>query len=584
MVAAALVALAGFVLPSALADSASAATKRAKPITISLSTDKAVYKPGDSVKVNIQVNNLLKKDSKTASIVVFNLADSVSKATVKLSAKGAGTYTWQAPSQDFQGYLLTVTAVKVPAAIGIDVSSDWNAYPRYGFLSEFGKMTKADQAAIIDDLTRFHINALQFYDWQDAHNAPLPSNNGKVADTWNDIAGRPTALATVQNYISLAHAKGMKAMNYNLINGSYDPTQAPDVQPEWGLYTDIRHKFKDLYPLPNTWESNLYLQNPANTGWQDYLIQQEADVQDALPFDGWHVDQLGNRGLLYDYTGKSVSYVDGYASFLKAAKRDLDYDLVMNAVDGFAQKQILGSGAVKVAYTEAWDNGKTFAQLKAMIDNNYALSSGKLSSVLAAYMNYDKSKDSGATFNANSVLLADAFIFASGASHIELGEHMLANEYFPNKNVAMSPDLKAKLVAYYDFAVAYEKILTRTSADLTDTAMYISASSDFNEVPKAGTLFAFNKITGNHLVTQVVNLTGATSNEWRDNAGNFKAPKLQKNVLVTLHTDKVIKNAWIASPDGPSIAPVKVDFIQAGNTVKVNIPTMTFWTMAVLDF
>ena len=128
MVTAALIAVTDFALPSSLADSASAAAKRAKPITISLSTDKAVYKPGESVKVNIQVNNLLKKDSKTASIVVFNLADSVSKATVKLTAKGAGTYTWQAPSQDFQGYLLTVTAVKVPAAIGIDVSSDCLLY------------------------------------------------------------------------------------------------------------------------------------------------------------------------------------------------------------------------------------------------------------------------------------------------------------------------------------------------------------------------------------------------------------------------------------------------------------------------
>ena len=39
----------------------------------------------------------------------------------------------------------------------------------------------------------------------------------------------------------------------------------------------------------------IYFFNPANPGWQDYLIGQEAKVFAAYPFDGWHVDQVGDR-------------------------------------------------------------------------------------------------------------------------------------------------------------------------------------------------------------------------------------------------------------------------------------------------
>ena len=61
-------------------------------------------------------------------------------------------------------------------------------------------------------------------------------------------------------------------------------------------------------------------------------------------------------------------------------------------------------------------------------------------------MNYDLANNMG-TFNTPGVLLTNAVIFALGGSHLELGEHMLCKEYFPNSNLGMSSELQEAMVA-----------------------------------------------------------------------------------------------------------------------------------------
>src|SRR5690606_36339370 len=103
----------------------------------------------------------------------------------------------------------------------------------------------------------------------------------------------------------------------------------------------------------------------------------------------------------------------------------------LNAVDQFGQREILSSG-MDFAYSEVW-NRNQYADLAAVLQENATHSQGTVNSVLAAYMNY------GATdgnFNTPAVLLADAVIFAFGGAHLELGEHMLSSEYFPDASLA----------------------------------------------------------------------------------------------------------------------------------------------------
>src|SRR5690606_36450192 len=126
----------------------------------------------------------------------------------------------------------------------------------------------------------------------------------------------------------------------------------------------------------------------------------------------------------------------------------------LNAVDQYAQEKILET-PVDFAYTEVWSR-EQYQDLVQAILENYEASEGELNAVLAAYMNYEA--QSG-TFNTPAVLLADAVIFAFGGSHLELGEHMLSSEYFPNTKLSMEPGLKASVKEYYDFLTAYQNLL-----------------------------------------------------------------------------------------------------------------------------
>ena len=63
--------------------------------------------------------------------------------------------------------------------------------------------------SVITSLKRYHINGLQFYDWQYKHHKPLAGTPDKPDNNWTDIANRNTSLTTVKNYISAAHKAGM---------------------------------------------------------------------------------------------------------------------------------------------------------------------------------------------------------------------------------------------------------------------------------------------------------------------------------------------------------------------------------------
>ena len=175
------------------------------------------------------------------------------------------------------------------------------------------------------------------------------------------------------------------------------------------------------------------LTNPANTEWQQYLADRNEDVYASFDFDGYHIDQVGDRGTVYDYSGQAVNLPRGFNSFITAMKqRHPQKRLVMNAVASYGASQIAQTGQVDFLYNELWDSESRFEDLLTVRQANSAYSNNKLQTVFAAYMNYNKSSQKG-TFNTPGVLLTDATMFAIGGSNLELGDgHMLCHEYFPN--------------------------------------------------------------------------------------------------------------------------------------------------------
>ncbi|WP_274365946.1 glycoside hydrolase family 66 protein [Paenibacillus thermotolerans] len=553
-----------------------------KGIIENISTDKASYLPGKKVKFSLT----LKQPYRNLEIIVQyrHLEKLIDRRKLRASGDEA-VWEWMPPKDDFKGYMAEVfvseETIEDHANIAVDVSSDWSKFPRYGFLSDFSKMGQQRMENVIERLNRFHINGLQFYDWQYKHHDPIKLTDGEPAREWPDIAKRPVAYDTVKGYIGLAHAKNMRAMNYNLIFGAYEDAAEDGVKQEWGLFKGRNRSEQDKHPLPG-WASDIMLYNPDNPEWQQYLIEKEKRVFDLLPFDGWHVDQLGDRGTVLDADGKSVRLSQGYVSFLKAAKQSLDVDYVMNAVDQYGQGLLAALAPLDFLYSEVWSY-PTYEHLKDIIDQNNNLSRGRLNTVLAAYINYERSAKGIGTFNAPGVLFADAVIFASGGAHLELGEHMLSHEYFPIKNLSVPPQLDDQLIRYYDFLTAYQNIL-RDGLEESKLSVESPDGPEITGRAQQGKIWSFAKRKDGSEIVHFINFTDATSLEWRDNMGDQAEPKELHDVGVVFPSDEKVKGIMFASPDYYNGSAVELAFEQRNGQVYVTLPHLKYWDMMKIDY
>ena len=551
-----------------------------------ITTDKAAYAPGEKVNFQLTLHDSL--EDGTLIVRYLHLNELVEEREVSITGDTNVSWEWTAKEDDFTGYMVEVymkdkKEIIDHSNIAVDVSSDWAKFPRYGYLADFYELPEAEQKNVIDKLNRFHINGLQFYDWQYKHERPLKMENGEVAEIWPDIANREVSRKTIENYILLAHEKNMKAMNYNLLFGAYEDYEAEGVKKEWGIFRDPLLENQDKHPLPDNWASDIYLMNPGNEEWQQFIIDAEKEVFQHLDFDGWHVDQLGDRGALWDGEGNRLDLSTTYAPFMQKAKDELQVDLVLNAVGQYAQGYIATQAPVSFLYSELWDSHKTYGSLKDVIDQNNKLSDYNLNTVLAAYMNYDLSNSMG-EFNAPGVLLTNAVIFAAGGAHLELGENMLSKEYFPHKKLSITDELNEQLIHYYDFKVAYQNLLRDGAEEVTKSLKLNNDDMKISNRAERGAIWSYTKQKDNKDIIQFINLTDAASVDWRDNDGSQVEPSVKKDVKIETETTGKVKKVWIASPDFYSGSAVELDFKQKGETIEFTIPQIKYWNMVVVEY
>lgn len=499
------------------------------------------------------------------------------------------SWTWTPPSTDYRGYMVEVvtTTNELETIIGttaLDVSSDWTKFPRYGFLSQFGTMTDTQITTTLNNLKDYHINSLQFYDWGNKHHSPLKMNGSSPADTWLDISGRTMAFKTVKNYIDKAHSVNIASMSYNLLYGAWNDYSSDGVSNQWFLYNDQNHNTINKHDLPDSWQSDILITNPRNTAWQTYIFDKTNLIYNNLNFDGWHLDQLGDRGKVYDYNGNLIPLNESFTPFLQNLKLKFpNKKNMLNAVAQYGQSNIL-SAPVDVAYTEIWDSRDGYKDLAEIIQENNTLSGNKLNTVLAAYMDYDKANSPG-FFNTPGVLLTDAVIFAFGGSHLELGEHMLAKEYFPNNNLQIDGELKKSLVEYYDFLVGYQNIL-RDGGNF-NTPILFSGDGKVNLKswpPAYSNIAVVGKKVENKQIIHLINFSNANSLNWRDTNGEQAKPSIKTNFILNLQNNQTVTKVWYASPDLNGGASKELSFSQVGGNLVFKIPSLHYWGMVVVEY
>lgn len=545
-----------------------------------LTTDKACYQPGQTVQFSLK-----DKPSGNLKVRYSHLGKIISEESLS-----SASWNWTPPADDYKGYMADIYETvggteKIHHSIAIDVSSDWAKFPRYGFLSSYGNLSESNINNNINNLNRYHINGIQFYDWMYDHHRPLAGTADDPATEWPDLMGRTNYLSTVKGYVDAIHAKGMKAMFYNLAFGALSNAASDGVKEEWYIFRDRNHSEKDNHHLDPPFRSSIYLTNPGNTEWQNYIAGRHKDVYSVFGFDGFHIDQLGNRGDVYDYEGNKVNLENSYSPFIAAMKRaSSDKRLVMNAVSQYGQQNSIAKSEVDFLYTEVWDESKTFEALAQVITDNYSFSNNTKSTVLAAYMNYAKSNNAGFV-NMPGVLLTNAVIFSFGGAHLELGEHYLANEYFPNSNLQMKAELKKALVSYYDFLVAYQNILRDGGTFSTMNVQSVDSKLSFEKWPASqGSVAVLGKKTIDRDIIHLINFTDANSMEWRDTNGTQKEPVSVSDVGIKVAVSKSVSKVWFASPDINGGVARSLEFTQSGNEITMILPSLKYWDMVVFEY
>ena len=546
-------------------------------------SDKAMYAPGEKIRFEATVGT---PDASTH--VRYRNGSKVIEDT-PLSAT---TWEWTAPAEDGQGYLVEVyrqrndTTQQIVGTIGVDVSSDWHLYPRYGFVATFDKSkTNSVIASEMAYLNRCHINGVQFQDWHYKHHWPAPvDKQGNVLGSFTDIANRMNETSVIREYIRVQHSYGMKAIFYNLAFGALDDAKSDGVKEEWYMFKDANHSSKDSHVLPSSWKSDIFLTNPGNADWQAYIAQRNEEVYHNFDFDGYQIDQLGYRGDRYTYTGQKLNFNTAYASFINAMyKAHPAKDLIMNAVSSYCAQAILQTGHMALAYNETWAHEAEYSNLYQIIKANRNYSSGKAQTVFAAYMDYNRDN---CTFNIPGVLLTDAVMFAIGGAHLELGDHMLCREYFPYTGVRMSDALKEEIIHYYDFATAYENYLRPVEGDqevtltVTDEAKKIS----FNVwPPKVGKVTTFARQQNGRIVLHLLNFTSADCTSWRDIDGTMPTPRVVKNSQLSVAVTNEVRHVYLASPDYHGGALQELPFKQADGKVSFTVPALKYWDMLIFE-
>lgn len=558
-------------------------------------TEKSLYAPGETATVCMEA---LPAKAAALRVRLYSLEACILDDQLPASER----FPLSLPDTDGRGYALKVDAldgmqtVLASAFTAIDVSSSWTRFPRYGYVWDY--TPSADAESKVDTMARYHLNGVQFYDWQYRHHRPLADD----LSGWEDWSGRRISGDTLRAYLRAAHDRGMACMAYNMIYAANETyrTDGSGVQAEWRLVRANGADFTCDMDARLGAVGILQYFNPLNPDWQKYIFAQQNRVFEAFDFDGWHGDTIGENGpmrtadgepLGYNADGKPIFLVkDSYTAFLNAAKAAIgEKYLAFNPV-GAQGIENVNVSAVDVLYTEFWpwdrnssgrlyDDYRTLHQ--AILDA--CEQSGGKSLIVAAYVNYRNPKS---TFNPSAVRMLDCVVFASGGSRIELGNggNMLSDEYFPaDGKKHMSKALQNAVGRLYDFLVAYENLLR-------DGQQPVSRRVRLENLPvstdaQSDTVWCFAKADASTEIYHFLNLTG-TDDGWRDEEQTKTPPTPHENVKTRLYTDYPVQAVYLASPDGESPLPVRLEFRTGcdadGAYIEFTQPTLEYWNLIFL--
>ncbi|MGE5676308.1 MAG: glycoside hydrolase family 66 protein [Mycobacterium leprae] len=512
-----------------------------------------MVKPGEPVHLNLTVRRPW-YDFRPVTVTVTQNLSTQPLATIRTRAS---SLTWTPPSAGGYGVEAQIGASR--AFTAVDAGANWAEKPRYGFVTDFGPGQQDQAAERFATMAAFHLNGLQFYDWQYRHSDYLPPT-----EEYRDPLGRLLSRSVLLAKLTEAHQHGMAAMAYTTVYAA--PPEFYQSHPTWALY-DAAGK-----PL-NFGNGFLYIMNPeSGSPWAEYQLAQYRQIVTQLPFDGIHLDQFGDPH--YGFRaggGDSVDMATAMAAQINATKATVTpHTVLFNDVGGWPLS-VTAPTANDAVYVEVWPPNILFNHLHQLIEQGRLLSGGK-PVILAAYIppKYEP-----------SVLLTDATIFASGGYHLEIGEGngMLADPYFP-KYQPMSPALQEHLRRYYDVAVRYQAFLY--GKDLTPWDPDVSvADSTVLTAGFMGGVWPVGRQNDRYGVLNLINLNGLTTAMWNAQRTAGPTPLTDRQVSVAMAAAP--RAIYRIDPDGADPSPTPVSFTFANGQATFHLDHLDYWSMLVFE-
>jgi dextranase len=426
----------------------------------------------------------------------------------------------------------------------VDIQVEWTDFPRYGFLSDF-QPGRDDIEGVMRTLGKYHVNGVQFYDWQYRHDQLVAPTEEYI-----DPLKRQLSLKTVLQLIEACHQHGIAAMPYLAVYGaSIDFWREHQ---DWGMY--------DAEGKPLTFEDFLGIMDPTAGGaWIQHLGRECGWVLEKLPFDGLHVDQYGEPKKAFTADGVEIDIPKAFSDFTTMLKTCYPQAVVAFNSVGNWPVESLAAADVDFVYIEIWPPDTAFTDLHKIVSNARQISRNK-PVVIALYI---------PAAHDNTLRLANAVIMSAGGTRIEIGEHgrLLSDPYFP-KHEEMTSELACTLRSYLDFAVAYQSLL----------------GPQAEEVPFESVLFPENLIgimrrNGRQLALNLINLTGLDDPRWNEAQ---KAPEAQTDLHIRIKCDELVTGVKVASPDADPELYI-LDFEQIDGILSFRLPSLAFWTMTVIE-
>jgi dextranase len=412
-------------------------------------------------------------------------------------------------------------------------------------MTDFSPGRRVDE--LLETLLPYHINALQFYDWQYRHDQLVAPS----AD-YQDPLGRSLSLDTVKRLVQFARSRGVGAMAYAAVYAASVDFQRQ--HPRWALY--------DATGQPLEFESFLgYMDPTSGRPWSGHLLDQCARAMTEVGFAGIHLDQYGEPRLAFDSDGDEVDLPAAFSNFVADLKRRRpETSATLNAVKNWPMEE-LSTSREDFYYVELWPDTPSYPEVERVVREARECGNGK-QVVVALYVPAEREAN---------VLLVDAMILASGGTRIELGEdrRLLADPYFPNHE-QISTELGRALLRYWDTAVRYGDLLFDREVPADSTL----------EVEGPDGVWTGPYQSHGWLVVALVNFRGLGDARW-DRA--HPPPDALVDAALRVRGGPAIVSVWWVDPDGQSARPQPLERHVVGLSTVVLIPSLHYWGLLLLE-